>query len=315
MMVKIFGKTLCLVLLVSATISGGLALWLDLRDPVQSLPPPAHGLEVTTTLLALGHRRHVEHIILHSEQLGDIGFTLSLPDPLPSEKLPLIFVLGGLGTGENNIRYITEPGHNAIVGYDWPMPIHFPSGSDFLIQAPDLYHQVMNVPGQAASVIDWLYRQPWTDRNRISVLGFSLGALAAPSIEDVAAHDGHSIGWTIIAYGGAPLGAVFAANPRMRPTWMRDALAPMIDLVLHPLEPTLHLPHLSGHFLVLEGRDDGLIPATTRARLRDAVPQPKDIITFEGNHLGVGPDKMALLQKIIEKSRNWLVENGAVNAK
>jgi hypothetical protein len=29
--------------------------------------------------------------------------------------------------------------------------------------------------------------------------------------------------------------------------------------------------------------------------------------------MGVGPDKMALLQKIIETSKTWLVENGAVN--
>jgi hypothetical protein len=29
--------------------------------------------------------------------------------------------------------------------------------------------------------------------------------------------------------------------------------------------------------------------------------------------MGVGPDKMALLQKIIETSKQWLIENSAIN--
>jgi len=44
-----------------------------------------------------------------------------------------------------------------------------------------------------------------------------------------------------------------------------------------------------------------------------AVPEPKTVITLEGIHLGVGPDKMALLQKIIATSKKWLIENGAIN--
>ena len=75
----------------------------------------------------------------------------------------------------------------------------------------------------------------------------------------------------------------------------------------------VHLPHLAGKFLVLEGQDDGLIPAAARNLLRDAVPEPKTVIAFEGTHMGVGPNKMALLQKIIDTSKTWLVENGAVN--
>jgi hypothetical protein len=43
------------------------------------------------------------------------------------------------------------------------------------------------------------------------------------------------------------------------------------------------------------------------------VPEPKTVITFDGDHMGVGPDKMALLQKIIETSKTSLIENGAIN--
>ena len=290
-----------------------LVFWTSGRHPLVFLPSPEHGLNAERTSLAGQNNRHFEHIKLHGNTLGDIGCALSLPDPLPSEKIPVVLVLGGLVTGENSIRYLKNAGNNAIVGYTWPVPVRLNGLGDFMLQAPDLYHRVMTIPGQVASALRWLIEQPWADAERISLLGFSQGALAVPAVQNIAAHDGIHIGWTIIAYGGAPLGALLAANPHMKPPWLRKALAPLVDLVFHPLEPTIHLPHLSGKFLVLEGRDDRLIPKTARNRLREAVPEPKTVITFEGDHLGVGADKMALLQNIIETSRKWLIENGAIN--
>lgn len=305
----IFAGLLGLLLVGAVT----LAFWAYARDPLLSLPPPEHGLKAERTTLSAPDHRHFEHITLHGKTLGDIAFNLSLPDPLPPQKLPVVMVLGGLVTGADNIRYIKDAGDNAIVGYAWPIPVRLHGVSDFLLQAPGLYHNVMTIPGQVASALNWLINQPWADAERISLLGFSQGALAAPAVQDIAAHDGTRVGWTIIAYGGAPLGAVLAGNPHMKPTWLRKALAPLVDLVFHPLEPNIHLPRLSGKFLVLEGRDDQLIPEAARHLLREAVPQPKTVIIFEGAHMGVGPDKMALLQKIIETSKKWLIENGAIN--
>jgi hypothetical protein len=290
-----------------------LAFWAYTRDPLASLPLPEHGLKAERTAIFAQDRRHVEHITLHGDTLGDIVFTLSLPDPLPPKKLPVVLVLGGLVTGKDSIRYIKDAGDNAIVGYAWPVPSRLNGVSAFILQAPGLYHSIMTIPGQVASALHWLIEQPWADAERLSLLGYSQGALAAPSVQNIAAHDGIRVGWTIIAYGGAPLGAVLAANPHLKPAWLRKALSPLVDLIIHPLEPTVHLPHLSGKFLVIEGRDDRLIPEAARNLLRGAVPELKSVITFEGNHMGVGPDKMALLQKIIETSKTWLVENGAVN--
>ena len=75
-------------------------------------------------------------------------------------------------------------------------------------------------------------------------------------MQDITVNNRTRVGWTIIAYGGAPLGALLAADPNMKPAWLGVALAPLVDLVSHSLEPTVHLPRLSGKFLVLEGRDD-----------------------------------------------------------
>ena len=89
-----------------------LAFWAYGRDPLLSLPPPGHGLKAERTTLAAPDHRHVEHITLHGNTLGNIAFNLSL-------------------------------------------------------------------------------------------LGFSQGALAAPSVQDLAAQDSIRVGWTIVACGGA----------------------------------------------------------------------------------------------------------------
>jgi hypothetical protein len=44
-----------------------------------------------------------------------------------------------------------------------------------------------------------------------------------------------------------------------------------------------------------------------------AAPTPKTVIKFDGDHMGVGPDKLGLLQKIIATSKTWLIEKGAVD--
>ena len=295
---------------VAAAIGGG-ALWLADRDPLSSLPPPEHDLKAERVSVTLREGRKVEHFILHTSELGDIGVVVSLPEPLPRYALPIVLVLGGLGTGEENIRAVPDPGDNALVGYDWPMPVRLDAWA-ILTGMPGLYRQVMTIPGQVSSALDWLDGQPWADGRSVSLLGFSLGAVAAPAIEDVAQQDGQKIGWTILAYGGDPLGALAAANPHIRPRFLRPLLAPLVDILLSPLEPDRHLPHLSSDFLVLEGRDDTLIPEPARARFRDAVPEPKTVRTFEGDHMGVGPDKQGLLSRIIDASKVWLIDKGAI---
>ncbi len=298
------------LLLVAA---GLLAFWAYHRDPLAALLPPEHGLQADHQALPAQDGRQVSRLTLHGKALGDIVITLSLPQPLPPGKLPVVLILGGLETSAQSFRHLKDPGANAVASYAWPVPSRLASAGAAIRQAPEFYRRVMAVPGQVASALDWLKTQPWADGERVSLLGFSLGALAVPAALDLAQRDGVHVGWTIIAYGGAPLGAVLAANPSLKSRGLGKPLGPLVDLVFHPLEPTVHLSRVSGKFLVLQAQDDLFIPGAARDRLRDAVPEPKTVITFAGNHMGVGPEKTALLQQIIYASKTWLSDNGAVN--
>ncbi len=127
--------------------------------------------------------RLIQQYTIEDSALGRIGLVVSLPDPLPDRPLPILVVLGGLGTGLKNIRYVPSAGDNVVVGYDWPIPRKLPGGIDLFWQAPALYGRVFRVPGQIATMVEWVARQPWADRERITLLGFSLGAVAAPAAQ------------------------------------------------------------------------------------------------------------------------------------
>ena len=166
--------------------------------------------------------------------------------------------------------------------------------------------------------IDWAAVQPWADPDRISLLAFSLGALAAPATQRLAASAGRTIGWTVLAYGGAGLGEMLAGHPRFQPAtfgldWAKPALARTTDILLRPVEPAMHLPHLKGRFLVIAGETDRFVPETAARRFRDLTPEPKTILRLPGDHMGIGPGQQALLDEIIRASRDWLRREGAID--
>jgi hypothetical protein len=303
---------LALMLLVAAG-AGGFVCWLELRDPLAALPRATETPVATGFAVEPHDGRRLQHVVLDAPGVGRIGLAISLPDPLPKRPLPIVMVVGGLATGERNIRQVPGGGDNAIVGYDWPVPTRRPQGWDFVRDAPDLYDRALRVPGQIAAALDWLAGQGWADPERTSLLGFSLGALVAPAAQRLAELRGHAIGWTALAYGGSPVGALLAANPYLKPRWAAPILSRVADLVFRPIEPGEHLPHLRGRFLLVGGRTDAFVPEAAARRMRDLAPEPKTIVLLEGGHLGVGADRQVLLAEIIAVTTRWLADEKAIN--
>jgi hypothetical protein len=305
------GFSLALMLLAAG--AGGFICWLELRDPLTALPRATENPIATGFATEPRNGRMLQHVVLDAPGVGRIGLAISLPDPLPNRPLPIVMVLGGLATGESNIRHVRGGGDNAIVGYDWPIPTALPRGWDFFRGAPDLYDRALRVPGQVAAALDWLAGQGWADPDRTSLLGFSLGALVAPAAQRLAELRGRAIGWTALAYGGSPIGALFAANPHMKPHWAAPIVSRVADLMFRPVEPGEHLPHLRGRFLLVGSRDDAFVPEEAARRMRDLAPEPKTTVLLKGGHMGVGANRQALLAEIIAVTTRWLADEKAVN--
>lgn len=306
---KIFATVLVAVIIVLGAATG----WLMLRDPLAGLPTPQGLAEVTEQSENRTPGRIERHVVLRDPNVGSVGLFISLPDNKTTERLPIIILLGGLGTGAKNARYVRDPGDNALIAYDWPLPLRIPKGWAIPSAIPDLRRRLLSIPGQVTVALNWAKQQPWADQRRVSLLGFSLGALVVPAIQRLAEQQGHIIHHTVLAYGGIGLGNLIAFHPRVRRTGKGALLGVLSDLLLRPLEPALHLPHLRGRFLVITGFDDIFIPKESTQGLHALVPEPKTIIAKEGGHIGTGPRQAELLYEISALSRAWLIKEGAVN--
>ena len=302
---------LLIVVALWLAFDGGFASW-DGGDALVSLPRASGPVEVARHTEARGGRS-LEHVTLSDERLGNIGFVVSLPDPLPPGRLPVVVVLGGLGSGEANIRFIEEAGDNAIVGYDWPLPSALPKGLEAVSAIPSLRRQALAVPGQVSAMLRWIATQSWSDAGRISLLGFSLGAIAAPAAEHVAELEGVEIRCTVLGYGGVGLYRLVDGDQRLRPGWARPLVAAAVALLLHPIEPAAHLPHLTGHFLILGASQDTIVDSRSSAMLEELTPEPKTIIHIAGDHIGTG-DRRRLLAEAMAATQQWLISEQAVNA-
>jgi hypothetical protein len=299
-------------LLILFVLGIGVLLWQSRDDPIAALPKSS-GTVLNSQHEEVRIGRLFRHVILSDERLGHIGFTVSLPEPVPERRLPLVIVLGGAGTGENNIRFVESVGDNVVVGYDWPLPTPLPKGLRLAWKLPSLRGHVLSVPGQIAAMLDWLAMQPWSDPERISMLGFSLGALAVPAAERVSDREGVHVQWTVLAYGGVGFGTLVAGDQRIRPSWLRPLLGAGAELFLSPLEPAAHLPRLAGRFLILGAAHDTIVDPQAAAKLEELAPRPKTIIHTNGDHIGTGVNRRELLVKAMAATRQWLITEGAVN--
>jgi pimeloyl-ACP methyl ester carboxylesterase len=285
-----------------------LVMWTR-SSTLSALPQP-----LKTAVIAITTERHAgrayQHVELLDSNLGRLGFMISLPSPMPRRPVPVVFVLGALGTGLHNVGLIRDPGPNAIVGYDWPE------------LAPDLRlgriwsarAKILTVPGQMTVMARWVLAQEWADVRRVTLAGFSLGAIAAPAVEHVMTANGVRVQWTVLADGGAPISEAIGGDQHVQPPWRRKIAAFLGELLLRPMDPELHLAHLSGRFLVISSVDDSTISAAAAERLAQLTPEPKQIVRLPGGHVGTGGAKVALLDVAVNLTRRWLIAEGAIDA-
>lgn len=302
------------IVLLGILLLTGWLVWLSQQDPLEALPRAEGPLRFERESQSFREGRIDRRLVFSDSRLKTVQATISIPEQLTGDPMPVLIVLGGMRTGIENIRPIRDAGDTVLIGYDWPLPSDVSISGGLNALSLDMRDRALGVPGQVEAIMDWLDGQSWADTSRVSLLGYSLGALIAPSVQRVMTAEGHTVSWTILAYGGTDLGEIIAHNPFLQPAWARDLIGIAADRLLIPLEPDAHLPHLTGRFLVLSGAEDTVIPAGSSARMRDLTPEPKTIQTLEGGHMGLGADQSALLHQIMTLSRSWLVEQGAVPA-
>lgn len=287
-------------------LAGGWLLWLSQQDELDSLPRAEGRLIFEQEHQSVSGARIDRHILFRDARLGQIGVTISMPQAITGEAMPVVVVLGSSREGRDNIAPFGDMGRTVMIGYDWPFSRQAFDGDALAALTPDIRQRALGIPGQVRAVLDWLDGQSWADTSRVSLVGYSQGAVIAPSVQRLLQEGGHSVGWTVLINGGAGLGTMIADTTALHPVWARPLLGLMADRLLEPIEPAAHLPHLDGRFLILSWAGSGL-PAQAVADFQAFAPKDKSLVTIPET------GRAEWLARSLSMARDWLTAQQAIS--
>ncbi len=316
MMRRIFFIIGILVVLIVIGI-GGFWIYILNQDPLNVIDRAIANVKIfdsdSSRMVLNSEKRIFVNVSMATAHAGSIRIALSMPaDKIDTDqRFPVILVLGGLEVGRRSLQYIEHHGDNVLVAYEYPYRPRYWYDGAALKEIGRIRTSVLTVPAQVVHLVRWLKEQSWCDAERISVLGYSFGALFIPSVVRMVNHHNVNAGPYIMAYGGVNLERILRHNLKNIHASLRPLLAKFAGTAIRAVEPALHLPHLNGRFLLINGRRDHQIPQSSWKKLHRLTPNPKEIILLDAGHMH--PKKTELTSRIIKLSREWLVKQNAIN--
>lgn len=312
----------------AAAILGGLVLavlsivlvtlgWLRAEDPIAAarrvVPPFVLAKQVYAQENRDGEHRIHSDITLTAPGELPVRFVVSLPEDTTGEPMPVQIVVGGLRAGRENIQRLPSPvGRNAIIAFQYPGRDAI---SDKKRSVPArilaIREGAVVTPRQLVATLRWAGEQPWADPSRVSLLGYSLGAIFVPATHETARANKVETGVTILAFGGADVSAIVPQALKFRTPALRWMVGVLAGSVLHPIEPRYFLPRMETQTLLINAEADELIPPASARLMTDLTPPPKWVVTMPGDH--IDPRDPVVLSHVVNLSRDWLVARGAAN--
>lgn len=240
-----------------------------------------------------------------------VRFTLRLPATTSQEPVPVLIMLAGIKTNEETLERLPEQGENALIAYHYDYDQSTWKSLSYVRRALICRRMGRQVSSQIAALVEWVKSQPWADGERVNLGGGSLGAIIMPMVlRDLQAWN-VTVRTVTMAYGGAGRRLLTYLSLRHRSWWLAATGGAVAWLFLRRLEPAIHLPHLSGEFLIISSPDDRLVPRRCSKLLEDLTPEPKTIIHLQGDH--VNTKRKEILAEVVATIRHWLADRGALN--
>lgn len=233
---------------------------------------------------------------------------------------PAAVVVGGIKRGR---KVVTAPGLDAIarraivVSPDYPLHPRRSSweGLNFLSTVWHLRPATLDMLADVLLLLDYLESRPDVERQRIFLVGGSMGALFVTVAGGVDPRPAA----VIALYGGARLGPLIAhtlehpAQETSYSHWRALLAGHALAWLVTPLDPARYAAGISPRpFLMLNGSADSLVPESSVLALYEAARPPKELIWVKSEH--VQPSEAQLLQELSGIVTAWLVQRGLLAA-
>lgn len=225
--------------------------------------------------------------------------------PIDGETFPCVIFLHGIGQDKSfhdDIATIFTEAGFALATFD-----QFTRGERHLDDA-GIVEEALGLRRRAAltvletrRLVDYLETRDDIDAERIYLLGASFGAITGST----AAAFEPRIRAAVLTYGGGDLPKLFASREA------KAALGPLHGIVsrvtsflMAPADPVHHVAKIAPRPVLLQnGEDDGIIPSSAARALQDAAAQPKYVVWYEGDHIGLDEDHV---RQVLEDTIEWL---------
>ncbi|MGI9221941.1 MAG: alpha/beta hydrolase family protein [Woeseiaceae bacterium] len=215
------------------------------------------------------------------------------------EPLPVLMILGGHRTGSRVVELFSDVETRSVVGVEYPYdgPDKVKGAIPIAKTTPKVRRAFLDTVPAVSLVLDWLLEQPWVDKNRIILVGASLGV---PFAATAAARDDRFTGLMLV-HG--------AADNRL---WIEMQIARRIDaeylhyplsIVLHwmaygsVLDTPAHVASIAPRpVLIVGAREDERTPAGQELLLFELAGEPRRLRYTNGQH--VEPDREDILMEL-----------------
>ena len=243
-------------------------------------------------------------VVAKSVQLrSDSGLITSMRVVRPANSqspLPVLLILGGHRTGSDAVDLLGSSTGRAIVALDYPYdgPERVRGLIATLSILPDIRQAFLDTPPSVSLALDWLSQQPWADRERISLVGASLGV---PFAATAAARD-ERVSVLMLVHGAADNRLWLEANlaRRIDHAWLQPTLATILHWVAYgPVFDTRERVAAVAPrpVLIVGARDDERTPAGQTEELFEAAGEPKKLRWTEGQH--VEPGRIEIIRDLL----------------
>jgi dienelactone hydrolase len=231
---------------------------------------------------------------------------------LPLERkgpVPCVIFLHGIGQKKDFLEKITLPFNQngfAMACFDQYMQGERKINGGALAKASAFIQRPRKTILETRRLVDYLTKHPDIDPERIYLVGASYGAITGAT----AAAMEPRIKAVVLVYGGGNLSYLLDAPAiKQEAGPMLALLKPIVNFFLWPADPVRYAGQISPRPVFLQnGTRDRLIATQAAEALQEACREPKKIVWYEGDHIGLDRDTVL---RVLDDGLQWLREQDA----
>jgi hypothetical protein len=212
--------------------------------------------------------------------------------------LPVVLLLGGLGTGRDACRVIPTIRHAVCVSLSYPYyGADDIEGIGVLTNLREVQQAVIDTPPAMLLALDYVLTQDYTDAQQVELLGVSFGAyfISIPAVLD------QRVTRTWIVHGGAEPIKVMSHNyiKNSENVFLKKLFVKWIGYAIGSqyVDPEKWVGKISPRPVILiNAENDKTFPESSVKALHNTTRQPKEIIWTKGVH--IAPSRTDIVEQL-----------------